>query len=138
MIVKNDINELNKIYSELDRISKEHGFSEALYNELCLCVEEVFSNIIKFAWDDDKEHNIEIFFEYNEQVKKFTITIVDDGKPFNPLEVEAPDLSLDLFDREIGGLGIFIVTNIMNKIEYNRLESKNKFKMTKDVDQCNS
>ena len=134
MIVKNDINELNKIYTELTIISKEHGFSEELFSELCLCMDEVFSNIIKFAWDDDKEHNVEILFEYNKQAKKFTITLIDDGKPFNPLEAESPDLSLDLLDREIGGLGVFIVSNIMSKVEYNRLDSKNKFKMIKDVE----
>ena len=134
MIVKNNINELNKIYAELEIISQKQGFSRELYSELCLCMDEVFSNIIKFAWDDNKEHNVEILFEYNEPKKKFTITLIDDGKPFNPLEAESPDLNVDLLDREIGGLGIFIVSNIMNKIEYNRLESKNKFMMIKDVD----
>ena len=134
MIVKNKISELKKIFSELEKICTEHGFSEELYGNLCVCMDEVISNIIKFAWDEDEEHNVEILFDYREQEKKFTITLIDDGKPFNPLEAENPDLDLDMLEREIGGLGIFIVTNLMSSVEYSRLESKNKLEMTKEID----
>ena len=134
MIVKNDISELNKIYSELEKITKEHGFSEELYSELCLCMDEVFSNIIKYAWDDDNEHNVEILFDYKDEAKKFTITLVDDGKPFNPMEASDPDLSSNLFEREIGGLGIFIISNIMSNIEYSRKNKKNRLQLTKEIE----
>ena len=73
-------------------------------------------------------------FNYNPDQKKFTITITDDGKPFNPLEAETPDLSLDMLEREIGGLGVFIVSNIMTNVEYKRLGNKNTFEMVKEVE----
>ena len=134
MIVKNDISELDVIYQELKKISDKHKFSEDLYYNLCLCIDEVFSNIIKFAWDDDKEHNVEILFDYKDEAKKFTITLIDDGKPFNPLEAQDPDLSLNLLEREIGGLGIFIVSNIMSNIEYSRKNKKNRLQLTKEIE----
>ena len=133
MVVKNNIHELRNVFGEIEKISKEHGFSDELCSDLCLCLDEVFSNIVKFAWDDDKEHDIEILFNYDPDLKKFTISISDDGKPFNPLEAETPDLSLDLLEREIGGLGVLIVSNIMTNIEYKRLGNKNTFEMIKDV-----
>ena len=131
--MKNDINELNRIYTELEIISNKHDFSDELFNELCLCMDEVFSNIIKFAWDDDKEHNVEILFDYKFDAKKFIITLVDDGRPFNPMEAGDPDLSSNLLEREIGGLGIFIVSNIMNNIEYSRKNKKNRLQLTKEI-----
>ena len=134
MVVKNNLKELRSIFGEIEKISREHGFSDDLCSDLCLCLDEVFSNIIKFAWDDDKEHDIEILFNYDPGLKKFTITISDDGKPFNPLEAETPDLPLDLLEREIGGLGVLIVSNIMTNIEYKRLGNKNTFEMIKDVE----
>ena len=133
MIVKNDLTELDKIFKGLEKISMEFGFPSEIYNNLCLCIDEVFTNIVRYAYDDGREHEIEIIFDYSSRKKTFTVTISDDGKPFNPLEAQAPDFSSDLMEREIGGLGIFIVLNIMCSIEYKRLESMNKLKMTKNV-----
>ena len=134
MIVKNNLNELGKVFGELETISSDFGFPLEIQHNLCLCIDEVFSNIVKYAYDDGKEHEIEITFDYISRDRTFTITISDDGKPFNPLEVKSPDLTIDLLDREIGGLGLFIVLNIMSNVEYNRDDCINRLKMTKDID----
>ena len=134
MTVKNDMSELRGIFSELETISSKYGLPVDIQYNLCLCIDEVFSNIVKYAYNDGKEHEIEIVFSYDAYGRKFSITTIDDGRPFNPLEVNAPDLTIDLLDREIGGLGLFIVFNIMSSVEYNRTDSKNRLKMTKDID----
>ncbi len=134
LTVKNCIYELERIYGKLDDISKQFGFSDEIQSNLCVCMDEVFSNIVHYAYEDNGEHIIEISFDFDAATKKLRIVIVDDGKPFNPLETETPDLSVDLFEREIGGLGIFIVTNIMTSVEYQRLESVNRLEMTKNVE----
>jgi len=134
MIVKNDLAELDNIFGELEAISSKFGLSYDFQNNLCLCIDEVFSNIVRYAYDDGKEHEIEIIFDYDAHGRRFTITISDDGKPFNPLDVKAPDLTVDLREREIGGLGLFIVLNIMSNVEYNRTDCINRLKMTKDIE----
>ena len=134
MIVKNNLGELSNIFSELETISSKFGIPLEIQNNLCLCIDEVFSNIVKYAYDDGKEHEIEIVFDYDAQNKIFTITISDDGRPFNPLEVHAPDLTIDLLDRIIGGLGLYIVMNIMSNVEYIRDGCINRLKMTKDIE----
>jgi len=134
MIVKNNLSELDRIFYELETVCSKFGFSLELQNNLCLCVDEVFSNIVKHAYDDDKEHEIEILFDFDASGRKFSITISDFGKPFNPLEAKTPDLTLDLQEREIGGLGLFIVSNIMSSLEYKRHNCMNRLKMTKIID----
>ena len=135
MIVKNNIRELDRIFEELEALSVKYAFSQDTLNNLCLCMDEVFSNIINYAYDNGKEHEIEILFDFDDGIKKLTITIHDNGKPFNPLEAKTPDLNLDLLEREIGGLGIFIVTNIMSSVEYERLKNTNRLKMTKIIEE---
>ena len=61
------------------------------------------------------------------------ITIEDTGRAFNPLESPEPDLDAPLIDRDIGGLGVFLVTKIMDKVHYSRQENKNIFTMTKKI-----
>ena len=134
MTVKNDLSELKKIFDDVEAICTEYKLSEDLCNNLCLCIDEIFSNIIKYAYNDDKEHEIDIVFDFNERERIVKITVTDDGVPFNPLEAKQPDLFEDLLEREIGSLGIYIVLNIMCKIEYNRINNKNNLVMSKKVD----
>jgi serine/threonine-protein kinase RsbW len=58
----------------------------------------------------------------------------DQGKAFDPTQKEDPDIDLNPSERQIGGLGIYIVKNIMNEVTYQRLEGKNLLTMTKDIE----
>ena len=57
----------------------------------------------------------------------------DNGKQYNPLEAEEPDITASAEDRKIGGLGIFLIRQIMNKVEYQRIEGKNVLTLGKDL-----
>ena len=81
-----------------------------------------------------RDHEIDITMEIIEEHLKLTIVIVDDGLPFNPLEVEEPDTGLALQDREIGGLGIHLVINLMDEVKYERREEQNVITLTKQID----
>ncbi|MCL2048371.1 MAG: ATP-binding protein [Defluviitaleaceae bacterium] len=131
MLVKNNLDELDTIFNELDTLCERLNIPAEARNNLCLCMDEVFSNIVKYAYDDGGEHEIQITFDF--EAPRFTITISDGGKPFNPLDAEEPDLSPDLMEREIGGLGLFIVSNIMDDIEYSRVDDTNRLKMLKNI-----
>lgn len=133
IIIKNSLDYLDKIFNMIYEKSKAYGISQDIQNDLCVCMDEVFLNIVKYAYDDTEDHEITIEFDFDEPGKKITITFTDDGKAFNPLEVNPPYLSSDLLEREIGGLGIFIVSNTMSRIKYNRLGNFNRLEMTKEV-----
>jgi len=100
-----------------------------LQTQIAIAVEEIFVNICHYAYNPDSgnvtvrvmaEDNIEIEFE-------------DSGKPYNPLEKGDPDITKGVEEREIGGLGIFMVKNIMDAVEYRYEFDKNILKIKKQV-----
>ena len=96
-----------------------------------LAIEELVTNCIKYAYDDAKEHIIEIELKLSED--HLTLTVKDDGHPFNPLEFPPPNTNLPLEDRPIGGLGIHLLRKSSDRMEYARVESKNQLTLRKSL-----
>ena len=94
-----------------------------------LALEELITNCIKYGYDDDGEHVIEI--ELNFSGGELVLTLVDDGHPFNPLELPEPDTDLPVEDRPIGGLGIHLLRKMSDRMEYARLENQNRLTLRK-------
>jgi anti-sigma regulatory factor (Ser/Thr protein kinase) len=88
-----------------------------------LAFDDLLNNVISYAFRDEDEHEIDIRAEL--AGKRLTVTISDDGIPFNPLGIRAPDTSLSLEAREVGGLGIHLVRNMVDEISYQRRVDKN-------------
>ena len=81
-------------------------------------------DLIDFAYENSIG-NIDIICDEIIEKKGLRIKIIDNGFPFNPLLKEEPDLNVSIEEREIGGLGIFLVKNVMDKIDYKRENKKN-------------
>jgi len=96
-------------------------------NEILIAVEEIFMNITNYAYED-KSGDVCITFTPG---SKTIIKFEDTGKPYNPLEQPEPDFDKSITDRQIGGLGIYMVKNLMNTVEYSRIDDKNVLIMTK-------
>ncbi|MBE5954801.1 MAG: ATP-binding protein [Lachnospiraceae bacterium] len=129
------------VRSTMDNLDTVLGFIEGnlemaecpmkIAMKIAVCVEELYVNVVNYAYDGQEGAcRIEFRFEENTP-NKAVITIVDQGKPFNPLEKEDPNTTLDAEERDIGGLGIFMVKNIMDTIIYERKEEKNIIIMEK-------
>ena len=89
-----------------------------------LALEELLVNVVSYAYAPLKG-DFEVKYEVDAEEKMLSVTIIDSGKPFNPLEAEDPELHAALADRPIGGLGIFMVKNMMDDITYTREDGKN-------------
>jgi len=89
--------------------------------KIILAVEELVVNIINYA----NMKKPEIVIEVNKDSYKLIVKIIDYGEPFNPLEVEDPDITLGIEERKIGGLGIFLVKKVVDEIYYKREDDKN-------------
>jgi serine/threonine-protein kinase RsbW len=63
-----------------------------------------------------------------------TMTVEDDGPQFDPLSLPSPDVTASLADRRVGGLGVFLVRNIMDTISYSRTAGRNQLRMSKRFD----
>ena len=90
-------------------------------------------NVISYAYRDDEDLDIEVKMESTG--KRLTVTIADDGVPFNPLSAGAPDIDAPLEEREIGGLGIHLVRNLMDDVSYHRRIDRNVMTLVKDIEQ---
>lgn len=103
---------------------KENNVSQKINVKISVCSDEVLSNIVNYS-----QANFFII-KCNMDNNIISITFCDDGKCFDPLtQVEEPDVSLNAQEREVGGLGIFIVKKMMKSVEYNRAENQNILNM---------
>ena len=98
-----------------------------LRNEIDIAVEELFINIVNYAYTPELG-SVSVYVSVKD---KITIKFEDTGKPYNPLEQPEPDLEGPPASREIGGLGVFFVKKIMDKVEYARVDNKNILEITK-------
>jgi len=111
---------------------KRHDFTAAVRAEILIAVEEVFVNIASYAYEPEEEGNVNLSVTGN---GKAVIRFEDSGLPFNPLERAGPDLDVPIMERNIGGLGIHFVKNMMDEVEYVYAGGKNILTISKGV--CN-
>jgi len=123
MTIKNHLSEIGQVKKRFNTFSEQYGISTPIRRKMNMVFDEMLNNIITHAYHDEDEHEIEIRVELSEN--RLTVSIADDGIPFNPIGVEAPDTELSLEERKIGGLGIHLVRNLMDKVSYQRRIDKN-------------
>jgi len=129
--LKNDLSELEALCQHLNKFGQVTGLAEACITDVNICLDELFTNIVSYGFADDLEHII--WFTMNLDNQVLTLTIEDEGIPFNPLEKKDPEIPADLIDVRIGGLGIHIVRKLMDDIHYNRKQGRNKLTMKKSI-----
>lgn len=130
--IKNQVGELEKVNAFIEEIGEELKLDMELLMNLNLVMEEMVSNVIFYAYPEGKTADIELTAECAGHTLTFVLS--DKGREFDPTMKEDIDTATDPADRELGGLGIYIVKNIMNEVTYQRLEGKNLLTMKKDLD----
>ena len=108
------------------------GIDKETVWEIHLAVDEACSNSIKYAYPDGQAGDIELSCRLDRQLA--TVTIRDWGIVFNPLEVKPPDLNLDIDERPIGGLGIYLMKKFSDRVEYRREDGSNFLTIIKKLD----
>ena len=131
LLIKNQIEELNRVVDYLDELGEEWDLAVPLVFSLNLVLEEALTNIILYGLDNQSEHLIEIEFKKSDD--QLYLTLIDDGIAYDPTLKADPDLSLSVEDRPIGGLGIFLIKKIMDQVVYSRKENKNFLMLTKNI-----
>jgi len=127
---RNDLSELEKLARDLESFGEEHAVNPAVVHAFNLCLDEILTNIVSYGFEDGSEH--EIHLDLTEKDEVVTATLVDEGKPFNPLtDAKDPDLDASVEDREIGGLGIFFMKQMMDAVDYERVDGRNCLTMSK-------
>ena len=125
--------ELEKVQTFIDTILEEQQFPMQAILQVDIAIEELFVNIVYYAYSDDVEEAdriVEVVCKISGE-DTIEIELKDGGKEFNPLERKDPDIMASLEEREIGGLGIYMVKKSMDGVEYERKNLQNIIRIYK-------
>ncbi len=124
IIVDADISNINIVTSLVNDFLESGGCPVKTTMKIDIVIDEIFGNICNYAYGN-QGGKAEIIVAVDEDANFVELTFKDCGIKFDPLEHKVPDVSLSAEEREIGGLGIFIVEKIMDKISYEYSNGQN-------------
>ena len=114
----------------VEGILQQAGCPVKTIMQINVAVDEVFSNIVRYAYKESTG-KATVQVQIARAVPSVTLTFLDSGKPFNPLEKEDPDVTLPAGERQIGGLGIYLVKKTMDQVDYEYRDGKNRLRLLK-------
>ena len=100
--------------------------------QIDVAIDELFGNIAHYAYPDGTG-DATVRFDFDEVTRMASIAFIDGGVPFNPLEKTDPDVTLFAEEREVGGLGIFMVKKTMDDLTYRYEDGKNVLTLYKHI-----
>lgn len=131
LVLQNKIEELNRLIGFLEQLADEWETPSGLISTLNLALEEAITNIVFYAFDKGEEHEIKLTFSLDNE--KLSVVIEDEGRPYDPTGNGDPDINLSVGERPIGGLGVFLIKQIMDKVDYCRDGNSNKLLLVKNL-----
>lgn len=130
VILENRLDELQRFITTLTEFARVGGLPEEVSFSVQLAIDELFTNIVSYGYDDEDSHQVVI--KMSVQDRELRIDLIDDAKQFDPLhEAAQPDLDASLEDRRIGGVGIHLVKTMMDDVSYKYEDSKNHLTLVK-------
>ena len=127
----NDIETVPQLNAFVDEVCETVGFDMQTTMSMNLAIEEAVVNVMQYAYPQGTKGSIDIEAQANDERLKFTIS--DAGTPFDPTAQKEADTTLSAEDRPIGGLGIYLVRQIMDSINYERTDGKNILTLRKKL-----
>ena len=131
IILANDISEISRLYEFVEEVGNDFELSSDIVFNLNLVLEEAVVNIINYAYP--KEEHESIYLSARMHEGSIVLVLTDTGKEFDPTAAPEADVTLSADDRQIGGLGIFLIRQIMNEVKYERIEGKNVLTLEKKL-----
>ena len=129
IILANDISEISRLYEFIEELGNDFSLSPDIVFNLNLVLEEAVVNIINYAYP--KEEHESIYLSARMHEGSIILVLTDTGKEFDPTAAPEADVTLSADDRQIGGLGIFLIRQIMNEVRYERIDGKNVLTLEK-------
>lgn len=114
---------LGKVLSFIEEYLKNVNCSSKIISCINIAAEEVFVNICNYAYEEVEDVCVQI--EFITSLNEIEIRFIDRGKPFNPLQIQEPDITLSDEQREIGGLGIYLVKKLTDGVSYEYNDQQN-------------
>ena len=132
-----DVGNMEEVLSFLDGFLEEKDCSLKVQSAFDIAMDEIFSNICYYAYagrpEAEGKGEAEITVKYLADKPGFEVIFKDWGIPYNPLEKPDPDVTLSLEERDVGGLGIFMVKKSMDEINYENSGGQNVLSIVKYI-----
>ena len=129
--MSNSIAELDRLVERLNLIKDQWGLSDKFIMQLNLVLDELFTNIVNYGYNDDSHEDI--CFVLHRQNDNVHVTISDSGRAFDPTIPEDPPPNVSVEEKEVGGLGIYLVRQYTDSMHYRRENEKNIVTLTKKI-----
>jgi anti-sigma regulatory factor (Ser/Thr protein kinase) len=134
--IKNNIEEISRICDQVSDFCAKNEISEEKFHDIVLILDEVVTNVISYAYPDGDQHDF--MLDISKENDRIFIKLVDSGIPFDPLGKTDPDVESDIEERQIGGLGIFLVKQLAEVVECSRTDDQNQLSITVSVNRNTS
>jgi serine/threonine-protein kinase RsbW len=126
-----DVKEIERLNKLVRQFGELHDVPSRTLYAVNLALDELVTNVLLYGYEEPtgREVTVRIVTAGSELVA----SVVDEGRPFNPLDAPKPNLDAPLEDRELGGLGIHLVRSLMDHVAYSREEDKNVLTVRKRI-----
>ena len=131
LTIENDVHEVTRFSQFMKSVTGKLGLEQSLARQLRLAVEEAVVNVIDYAYPTGTKGDVTVKVMSNGHALHFQI--IDSGVAFDPTVKENADTTLSAEDRQIGGLGILLVRELMDSVNYERIEGKNVLTLIKYI-----
>ncbi len=130
LTLPNDVQEVPQLNAFVDEVCETAGLDMSTTMKINLAIEEAVVNVMNYAYHNGKG-DVDIDAQINDEHLKFVI--IDSGTPFDPTVKAEVDTTLSAEQRSIGGLGIHLIRQIMDTINYERVDNKNLLTLSKNI-----
>ncbi|MBT8355546.1 MAG: ATP-binding protein [Desulfofustis sp.] len=115
----------------LGEISERWNIPGKTILQINLVLDELFTNVVSYGLEEDSSQQVHFSLSYHGN--ELSIVVSDDGRSFDPTQAPKPELDLPIDDQPVGGLGIFLMRQYTDNIEYRRENEKNIVTLTKKI-----
>ena len=119
----NELQEIDRCLAALQEICQRFELPSEIQNNFSVVLDDLLNNVISYAYGDEGEHIIDVVLSTDGE--RFIVSVTDEGVEFDPFVRKDPDIDSNIEEREIGGLGIHLIRNLMDDYSYRRIEGKN-------------
>lgn len=129
MSVQASTKHLSEVRDFVAKHAKNFGFGKQDVADIRLAVDEAYTNIIKHAYKNDKRKSVDIELGYNSN--ELWISLLDTGNAFDPSNYSKPDVRQKIKEKKRGGVGVYLIRELMDDVKYHTKGSVNEIRMTK-------
>lgn len=130
--VKADVTSIPFVNEMVEKFLDDLGISMKVQMKMNVVIDEILSNIAQYSFGE-ATGMATVTYEYDDEAKCLSLTFIDDGIEYNPLNSEEPDITLSAEERDVGGLGLFMVKKFMDQLTYEYKDGCNHFTLKKSV-----